>query len=622
MIPYQQIIECAKESKVLCFDIEYSASEFGFHTPGFDLHGCGFATICNGEIVADYYQDREEIQEIINECFNMEIHCIAHFSQTDIAGLLAAGYYVPDYFLLDDTILILSLLDENRQSYGLKQLAKSLYGIEMEDYNTAASEGLDSERFYKYGKLDVMIELKLFCDHYEQLKESPTYELYREHLTVSIRTFADIMLHGMYWDEDYGRELFLKIVPRIRNLEEKIYASIGRLNLGSTKQLARRLFVDLGYSTEGLPLSKTTKAVSVNAASMVILAKRNKVCKDIVTWRSLKKILSTYITSYMTKMKQCGKVYGTFSIHSDTGRTRCSDSNCQNVPTKMEGEFLDDLEIRKGFVPRPGKIMAVADFAGLELRGAATVTQEPMFQNAFRQYTCKVCGTEGESNTILHNCPECGVFEDENEGFWHGLDLHSKTRDEIEALNGDRKAAKAANFQIIYLATAWTMHNAHPALSVEEWDVIIREYLRNRPNLVKYHKHQENLFRNGKPSYDIFGRRRFVKPPKKTGDVKKYKSEYKRGLNMIVNAGIQSPCAAITQMAQNTLRETWIKKGWWKTKAIIINSVHDEIITEFDEDIKEQAIKDLQWSMESQEKYLDCPLRAQPSIVNSWAEKG
>jgi DNA polymerase-1 len=624
MIDHKDLIACAKESKVLTYDIEYEASDYGFHTKDFDLHGCGFSTLCNGEIIADYYTDRAIIQEIIDECFTMDIHCIAHFSQSDIAGLIRAGYRVPDHFLVDDTIMILCLLDENKKSYGLKKIAKSEYGIDMEEYKDAAKEGLDTDRFYKYGKLDVMIELKIFCDHYDALKESPAFELYRKVLMPSIRTFADIMVAGMHWDINYGRDLYLRIIPRIQQVEKRIYAKLGKVNIASPQQLSNRLFRDLGYSTAGLEVSRKTGAISLDKRNLTKLASKYKVCQDIITWRSLKKVISTYLSDYMDKMNNCGRVFGMYSLHSDTGRTRASKSNLQNVIARFSNPEMKDLDIRAGFVPPPGKKMIVSDFSGIELRVAAVVCQEPFFYKAFRGYKCGHCGTSGESNTILHACPNCGAPEDEKEGkggFFHGADLHGLTRDRIPALKGDRNAAKVVNFSIVYGAGAYQLNRQYPSLSVEEWDQVIRDYLGELKGVVRYHKQQENLLKSNKESRDLFGRRRYVKPPRKTADAKKYMKEFKRAFNMIVNQPVQGPASALIQIAQNDLRSLWITKGWWMTKAYICNSVHDEIVVYCDEDIAEEAKLDVRDCMEGCQRLLDVPLRAEPKICNSWSEK-
>ena len=620
MIDHKRIIECAKLSKVICWDVEYQASDYGYHVRDFDLHGCGFSTICDGEIVAEYYTDRSIIQEIIDECFTEDIHCVAHFGQSDIAAAMQAGYKIPDKFLIDDTILILNLLDENMDDYGLKKVAKKLYNIDMVEYREAAKDGLNTQKFYEYGKLDVMVELKIFCDYYEELEKSPSFQLYREVLCPSIRTFADVMQVGVQWDIDYGRELYLKILPKIEKVEKSIYSAIGKLNIGSTQQLSNRLFRDLGYSPDGLDLTATGK-VSLNDKALEKIAKKIPACRDILTWRRLKKVLSTYLTPYMERMSHGGCVSGMYSLHSDTGRTRCSGENIQNVPTEFDSPEMKEIVIRKGFVPRKGKKMLVADFAGIELRGAATICPEPFFQQAFRHYKCRICGAEGESNNILHNCPSCGVFENEKEGFWHGADLHSMTRDEIPALNGSRADAKAVNFAIIYLASGWTLHQQHSHLSADQWQVIIDQYMSRLKGVQAYHKRQEEIYKSGKPSYDIFGRRRFVKLPKKTADAKKYRSEYKRGLNQIVNQPIQGPCSsAFTQIAMNKLRKVWIDKGWWKTKAMILAMIHDEIVSEADEDIIEEARVDLRDAMESCEVFLDVPIRSEARVVSNWYE--
>jgi DNA polymerase I-like protein with 3'-5' exonuclease and polymerase domains len=632
VISHTTMIQGAKESKLLCYDIEYQADRFGPKKPDFDLHGCGFSTVIDGSIACEYYTDRAIIQEIIDSCFNDEIHCIAHNSQSDLVAFLSAGYRIPDHFMIDDTLVIMSLLDENRKSFGLKQLAKSLYKIDMIDYKTASKGGLDTQIFYEYGKRDVQIELKIFCDFYPKLKASPTYKLYREHLMPSIRTFTDISHFGMRWDQKFGKELYLRIIPRIQKLESEIYKKIGKTNLDSPDQLANRLFRDLGYSTEGLEVSRKTGKVSTGAKNLTKLAKTKPICASIITLRSLKKIISTYLTSYAESQQVCGKVSGSFFIHSKTGRTRCTDDNLQNVPTEYDQDnpFLKDIKLRDGFVCPDGWGMCVTDFAALELRVGATVCQEKFFQDVFRGYHCKVCGAKGKSNTILHACPKCGVFESEKTGFWHGQDLHNKTRDEIPQLNGDRHASKTINFAILYLAGGWQLNSQYPAISVEDWEDIKEAFMARLPSVKKYHLTQKKLFEEGKTSWDMFGRRRFCPYPKqpkvfKTEEEnkqakKKYRSECKGGWNEIVNQPIQGPAAVFTQIAQNTFRAEMIKEGLWGNSVRIVNSVHDEIVTIFKHGLEKIASERIQYHMESCERFLDVPLRANPKIVTCWGD--
>ena len=612
-IPAQQMVAAIKDSKVCCFDVEHDAS-MSWQYEGFALHGCGFASVEDGQIINEYYTDREDIQTLLDASFDGEVECVAHNIQFDLKCLKRDGYLF-DEPLCRDTMVLLNLFDENLPSYGLKDLIPSIYGHDMPDYKTASSGGLDSDEFYKYGKDDVYWELRLFLDYKPKVKRKGCWELY-EVLMKSVLVFCDIMYTGMKWDIEQARQLYVTLLSRSIKVEKQIHAKIGKINISSDDQLRSRFFRDLGYASKGLSLTDSGK-ICLNEASMNKLAKKYPVCKLIVEYRKINKLIGTYIQPLTEEASKSfdGRVHGNYSIHSDSGRTRCSDHNLQNVPTKYTDESYPSLygvEVRRGFVVEEGRGMIVADHSQLELRTAAHVTGDETFVNAYTKYECKICGCEGKSLELLRTCPKCGVYENEKEGFWHGLDLHTGTANNIPKLGGDRSAAKTANFAIIYNAGGFRLHEQYNKLSVDEWEDVKEDYFRKHRGVQKNIKEIEKIYHNNGAVIGLLGRRRQI-------PVEEKQRYWKGGLNKLINFPMQWAGSLIVQMGQIKFRNVMKKKGWWMTKAWLINEIHDELIVEADLDILDEVLIDLRDSMEKCIK-LRVPLRADPKIVKCWAD--
>ena len=138
------------------------------------------------------------------------------------------------------------------------------------------------------------------------------------------------------------------------------------------------------------------------------------------------------------------RVHPSYWLVSQTGRTRSSEPNMQNQlahPVKF-GDY--ELNLRSGFRAEDGWSLLIADQSQLELRLIAHISKDPLLLKAYQGWKCKVCGGEGKANSILHSCPNCGVYENEKEGIWHGLDLHQQTKDLVKSIP-DRSTAKCVD---------------------------------------------------------------------------------------------------------------------------------------------------------------------------------
>jgi len=610
-ISVAEMIKVATDSKLLCFDVEHESTT-KWSLPNFDIHGCGFSSFKDGKIISEYYTSREDIQKILTNCFVGDIEVIAHNASFDLNCLKSAGYVFQDP-LIRDTIVLLNLYDENMQSYGLKDVVPEIYGEKMSSYKEASAAGLDTQAFYDYGKDDVYWELRIYLDYRPKVKKKGCWELFTV-LMKSLLVFTDISYYGMLWDVDQARPLYIKLLAAKTRIEKSIFKKIGKLNISSPGQLKKRLFYELGYSPKGLVENRNTGKVALDEANLVILSKRYAVCKLIISYRKVAKLISTYIEPLTTEesVSKDGRVHGNFYLHSNTGRTRSSDHNLQNVPTEYSEPELAGINIRKAFVAGKGKKLIVSDYSQLELRLAGHITADKGFMDAYLNYSCP-CGAKGAANRILRNCPSCGAKENESGGFWHGQDLHQATTDSIPQMNGDRKAGKVANLAIIYNAKAYRLHTQYPKISQDVWEDIVRGFLRKYSGVDRFLKSVTRSYRAKQPVMSLLGRQRNI-----TDDARKERSE-KLNLNQLNNFPGQAAGAIIIQLAQIKLRNRWKKKGWWIDKAMIINSIHDEIVIEADLDILDEAKEDVRECMENCIT-LKVPLRADPVIASSWGD--
>ena len=642
-------IEETKAIGTVAFDIEHRP-DLELHKEGFDLHGCSFS---NGR-TCFYVKSKENVKRITSALFPLkEITCCAFNGKYDIQCLMQSGWATCYPERLVDPMIGLNLLDDNKQAnqLGLKENIFEIFGHRMMTFEQAYSFGMDSPQFTKYACDDSEWEFKLWDRVKSELEHQ---KLLRYFMAVpAISFFADVETAGVLWDLSNARTLMREYVKVRDLLEEEIYADLGMLNLNSPKQLAQRLFVDLGYPTEGL--RKTDGGdISTDSDNMELLSHRYPICKKIVKFRTASKMLGTYIVplSHFALSSKDQRVHPKFWLVSATGRTRCDSPNLQNIPAHLNEDFKH-LDIRKMFIARPGYTFVVADFSQVELRIMAHFSKDPKFLAAFRDWQCTACNSTGTSMKLLHSCPKCGVVETDAilancpackakhvplvrnketrkiigcavcqsgqkyedvriSGFWHGLDFHQITADKVSALNGDRQAGKTCNFELIFCGGARKMAATHPEFSVDQWQVIIDEYFQEYTGVKHFHNYIEQILHSVGQMRDVFGRLRRI--PKRV-----IKASAKHALNQLVNFPIQGSAAGMIQLASTRFRQEMIKKGYWMKDVIVVNSVHDETDMEVRDDLVEEVKAIVQEIFENNVK-LEVPIRVDISTGKNWQE--
>ena len=613
-------IEAATKCGSYAFDIEH---EIGLepYSEDFTLDGVGFGT----EGLTKYVTDEVVYTELIRRLFKADLEAIAHNGKYDLKCLVGAGIITTnDYPNLVDTMVGMNLLNDNLKpnQLGLKPLVKSIYDHQMRDFKGAWG----SEDFYAYAEDDARYTFKLWQDIRPKLFEQGLDKVFYKILMPTEFAFADMEITGFKWDVDGARRL-LRAFQKIRDeSQEDVYKAIGELNLSSGPQLADRLFHELNYSTAGVEMTPSGDRFSVNNTTMKKLADKYPVCEKILANRVANKMISTYVeplTNRALSDKE-NRIHPDFWLVSSTGRTRCSNPNLQNCVARFDKYFariaeekgVGDISLRKGFVAREGCKLITADYSQVELRMIAHIAQDKMFLEAFKGWVCGTCGAEGEDTVILHQCPDCGAAEDEaalkgGKGFWHGLDLHQTTYENIREV-GNRNNGKMCNFALVYGASAWRMHFEYPTISVDDWEVIIHKFMDTYRGVADWHSRlHKGLYEKG-VVIDIFGRKRRI-----LRDV--IRDKPKNAFNMFINFAPQSSACALLELAMANMRKRFIEEGTWLNGVWPVNMVHDEVVFEVREDIIEDVKVKLEYDMEHAVQ-LAVPMRTEAVITDSWGD--
>ncbi len=407
------------------------------------------------------------------------------------------------------------------------------------------------------------------------MAEREQKELYNMELKLSSILF-DMEKTGFKVDKD-GLVAFSDFLQgKIIEAESKIFKYAGEeFNVNSSKQLGVILFEKLH-----LPHGKKTKTgYSTDADVLEKLIPHSPIINEILIYRQLSKLRSTYAEGLLKVISDDGRIHTTFrQTLTQTGRLSSAEPNLQNIPVRTElGRIF-----RKFFVAEEGNVLIDADYSQIELRILAHISEDETLISAFRN---------GED---IHTITASGVF---------GIPA--------EAVNSElRKRAKAINFGIIYGISDFALSN-DIGVSVKEARAYINDYFATYPKISEY------LERIVTEAYELgyvttlFGRRRYIpelSSPKKT--IKAF------GERIARNSPIQGTAADIIKKAMIDVSEEFRKE---KMESRIILQIHDELIVEAPEGEKEKAAEILQRGMEKAYS-LSVPLIAEAVFGQNWFE--
>ena len=360
-------------------------------------------------------------------------------------------------------------------------------------------------------------------------------------------------------------------------LETMIYAASGyKFNINSPKQLGEVLFDKLM-----LPFAKKTKTgYCTNAETLEKLRKYHPIIDDILDYRQVTKLKSTYVDGLLREADAESRIHTTFKqTGTATGRLSSTDPNLQNIPIRTEA----GRQFRKYFVPtNENYVLIDADYSQIELRVLAHISDDRHMIDAF-------LGDED-----IHTSTACRVF--------------GVTPDEVTIEM--RKRAKAVNFGILYGMGEFSL-SEDLKISIAKAKEYIQNYLDSYPNIEKY---LSDVVREAKGNgyvTTMFGRRRNI--PELSAQ---NKNVQKFGERIAMNSPIQGSSADIIKIAMINVERKLSESG---TGARLVLQVHDELLVEAPVECAEQVLEILKTEMESAVK-LSVPLDVEAKIGRTWYE--
>ena len=511
--------------------------------------------------------------------FSGKVKKAAHGVKGLCEKLVAEG--LPTQGFVFDTELAAYLLDPTAGSYELDKLCLRYFKQEREanaaykaeDAFTALSDDLkaQTEWYEDTSWIDALYDVMK-----PQLEELGMLELLEQVELPLCPVLAEMEQAGFLVDRkalaDFGRMLS----ENIDKAQQEIFTLAGReFNINSTQQLGTVLFEDLQLPT----FKKTKRGYSTNADVLEKLKPYHPIIQQILDYRQLTKLKSTYVDGLTKVIGPDGRIHTSFqNTVTATGRLSSIEPNLQNIPVRTPL----GAEMRKMFMAGPGNVLVDADYSQIELRLLAHIAND---------------------QAML-------------EGFRTGADIHTATAAQVfgvpeeEVTKQMRSSAKAVNFGIVYGISAFSLAQD---IGVAQWQA--KEYMdRYFEKYAGIRNYQKNIVAQAKEQGYVsteMGRRRWLPELKSSNfNMRSF------GERVALNMPIQGTAADIIKLAMVRVQNRLKAEGF---AGRLVLQVHDELIVECPEAEAQAIAKLLEEEME-QVVALDVPLLAEAKIGKCWAD--
>lgn len=540
-----QLVSLLNQQKEICFDTETTGTDAN----NVEIVGMSFAFEKNKGYYIPFSNDQKAVKEkllLLEPLFLNENICwIGQNIKYDL--LILKWYGIEPKGSLFDTMLAHYVIEpEGRRSMDL--LSAQYLGYEPVSIETLIGKkgknqgnmrDVELEKIKEYAAEDADITLQLKHCFAPLLKEKEVEKVFYEVENPLVRVLTDMEYEGVKIDEtflnDYSKELDIEA----KKCEESVYEQAGvRFNLASPKQLGEVLFDKLQLD----PKAKKTKTGQYATGEDVLLklAGEHKIVDDILSFRELTKLKSTYVDALPEMINpRTGRVHTSYAqAVAVTGRLSSNNPNLQNIPIRT----ARGREIRKAFIPREkGRILLSADYSQIELRIVAAISGDPNMCEAFKQ------------RKDIHTATAAKVY---------GVT-------ESEVTKEMRYKAKSVNFGIIYGQGAFGLAE-NLGVSRKEAQEIISNYKKEFPYIQKYMDDQINFAKENDFVQTLMGRKRWLRDIHSANFTVRGFAE-----RNAINSPIQGTAADMIKMAMIKIHQE-MKKGNWKSKMIL--QVHDELV--------------------------------------------
>lgn len=571
----------------VCFDSETT----GIDTLHAELVGLSFSYEKGKAFYVPFPQNQEEAQ-ILADKFKpfFENEAIEKIGQNIKYDLKILSNYnlqvkgplfdtmIAHYLINPDMRHNMDVLSETYLKYSPKSI-ETLIGKKGKNQLSMRDVPLEDIKEYAAEDADVTLQLKEVFSPI--LDKAETKKLFDEIEIPLIPVLAAMETEGIRLDVAFLKDMSVDMQKEINEFEQKIYETAGeKFNLASPKQLGDILFDKLKI---GGTKPKKTKTGQYATGEEVLsyLANEHQIVKDILDWRQMVKLQSTYIDALPNQVDA-----KTQRVHTDymqtvaaTGRLSSNNPNLQNIPIRTERGRL----IRKAFIARDENYSLLsADYSQIELRIIAAVSGEDNMIKAF------------QNNEDIHKSTAAKVFN---------VSLEEVTKEQ-------RSHAKTVNFGIIYGVSAFGLSN-QTSLSRSESAALIEAYYKTYPKLKSYMQEQVDFARQNGYVQTVLGRRRYLKDINSANAIVRGAAE-----RNAVNAPIQGSAADIIKIAMIRIHHKLTSENW-KSKMLL--QVHDELVFDVHHSELEKIQPLIKHEME-QAFTMAVPLEVEIGIGKNWLE--
>lgn len=584
-----------------------------------DLHGIG---VCAGKDKQAYIVHDPSLDYSVLDVLFHTFPVVFHNATFDI-GVLEAhkALSAVDEAKVHDTMIMSYMLDENKESHKLKDLAVRDLKVpadkvvrlkdvgekptlekmpqtnlfdDVKDEKVKLAESVEQweKTMGEYCMDDCDYTHRLFSKYKKEMEEQPTVgKVYWELEIPFMKVLYSMEKNGIAIDEAYLGELSEKVEQRLIDIGAEIYKEAGReFTIGSPKQLQevfaeKKIQIPEEFKTKTGAASTGVQALEHLAEQGVTLA------ANVLKYRELVKLQNTYIQALPKKATKGIVHCSWWQIGAKTGRISCRSPNLQNIPRRD-----DDMNIRKAFVPKPGNVFVIADYSQIELRIMAYCSQDP---------------------TLIQ------TYQD-------GGDVHKAT---AEKLGCDRVTAKQVNFGLNYGRTAMGMSKGL-GMTVEEAEKFIEKYFQEFPKVKEFMDRAKQTVQNHKYVETVIGRRRRFseynrmpvevvgKPGLSYEKMDKWDRKTINRQRLILNGRIErQACNAIIQGSAADIIKIAMRNMHDKLKpfgAYLLVQIHDEVLVECPKDKADEVVVVVKECMESAVTLKGVPLLSEPKIATSW----
>jgi len=583
----RELIELLSSKQQICFDTETT----GIDPNEAELVGISFSVTPGKAYYVPAPEDQELARALVDEFRSVfENPAIAKVGQNIKYDAIILKWYGVELRGPHQDTMIVHYLLEPELRHNMDYMAETYLKykpvsietlIGKRGKNQLTMRDAPVEKVAEYAGEDADITLQLWKHLSPQLAEEGLENLYETMEAPLVSVLVDLEYEGINIDVDFLEQYGHELSEEIRQVEQKIYDLAGvRFNIGSPKQVGEVLFekMEIPYRW------RKTKSgqYSTNEEKLTELAKENPIVNDILKYRGLSKLKSTYVDA-LPKMvnPRTGRIHSSFNqTIAATGRLSSNNPNLQNIPIRTP----EGARVREAFIPRSDAfVLLAADYSQIELRLIAEISGDEAMLEAFQK---------GQD---IHRATAARVF---------GVPYDEVTKEH-------RYRAKTVNFAIIYGAGATNLSQQLDIKRTEASE-LINEYFNQYSGIKNYM--EETVSRAREQGYvkTLMGRRRQLRDINARSSMQRSMAE-----RMAINTPIQGTAADMIKMAMINVHRAFQEEGF---RSRMILQVHDELVFDAHKDELERIKPVIETHMKNALPKLRVPILVEMGVGGNWRE--